>query len=83
MEAKNPREPIRKSNPIRSHRNSHLKERRFYELDRVYLRQLRRLSQIVWNAKLKRDRSLSTTESNPLDVLKPSENASAPNQKTH
>ena len=82
MEAKHPRAPIRKSNPSRPHRTFHLKERRFYELDRIYLRQLRRLSQIVWNAKLKRDHSLSKPDPNSHDGLKPSKNIATTNQKT-
>ena len=81
MEAKNPRNPIHSSNLGRPRRTTHLKERRFYELDRVYLRQLRRLSQVVWNAKLKRDRSLSKPKPIPLDGLTPPKNTTT-SQKT-
>ena len=81
MTAKNPRGPIRKPNTAGSHRNIPLRERRFYELDIVYLRQLRRLNHIVWNAKLKRDHALAKPVSSTLNSLRSSKDASAQSQK--
>ncbi len=41
----------------RLNRSSRLRDRRFYELDIIYLHQLRRLRQIVWTAKSKREKA--------------------------
>jgi len=81
MTAKSIREPIHESNSAGSHRTYRLRERRFYELDRVYLRQLRRLSQIVWNAKLKHDTTLSKPIPKSLNNLRTSSgNQASPSQ---
>ena len=80
MTAKSIRKPIHESNPAGSNRTSRLRERRFYELDRVYLRQLRRLSQIVWHARLKRDSTLSKAIPNSLNNLRPSEDPAVPSR---
>ena len=77
MAAKGPRGPIHNS-----YLTSHLRELRLYELDRVYLRQLRRLSQIVWNAKLKRDHTLPKSAPNPLDGITTPTDTANPSQKT-
>ena len=81
MTAKSIREPIHESNSAGSHRTYRLRERRFYELDRVYLHQLRRLSQIVWHAKLKHDSTISKPIPKSLNNLRASSGKPAtPNQ---
>jgi hypothetical protein len=77
MAAKSPRGPIHNS-----YLTSHLRELRFYELDRVYLRQLRRLSQIVWNARLKRDNTPSKSVSSSLSDISTANDTANPTQKT-
>ena len=77
MAAKGPRGPIHNS-----YLTSHLRELRFYELDRVYLRQLRRLSHIVWNAKLKRDHARPKSVPDSLGGITTSTDTANPSQKT-
>ena len=69
MKAKDQTQPINEFQPTSPLKIARLKERRLYELDRVYLRQLHRLSQIVGNAKLKRDRIINQPTPNSLDEL--------------
>lgn len=81
MSTKRKTKSMHEFRPTVLRQNSRLEQRRLYELDRNYLRQLRRLSQIVWNAKLKHGQNLSKAVSNPLDDQSVSNTASQP-QKT-
>ena len=77
MAAKSPRGPIHKS-----YLTSRLRERRFYELDRVYLRQLRRLSQIVWNTRLKHENTPTKSVPSSLNDMSTSNDTAIPTQKS-
>ena len=81
MKAKGQKKSIHQSQPTSPLKTAHLKERRLYELDKVYLRQLHRLSQIVWNAKFKHSHTAGQPISNSFDKLTDTDNA-AQTQKT-